>query len=185
MVCFTFYFIQLFFCLIKVVTFIFSLVRSSVFIDFVRSTTVRYCFHRCLSVHRGEGVPQGTYPLPPSQGTYSPPPGQVLTGGTPRYLPPSQSTYLPWPRYYPQPGPNGRGRDTPRYLPPPPLPRYLPPSPFPPPPPRDRTANGVLDTPQSVCLLRSHRRTFLFKFVSTVKHLVIFIFFHLHYMLFT
>ena len=29
------------------------------------------------------------------------------------------------------------------------------------PPPRDRTADGVLDTPWSVCLLRS-RRTFLF-----------------------
>ena len=28
--------------------------------------------------------------------------------------------------------------------------------------PRDRAADGVLDTPRSVCLLRSRRRTFLF-----------------------
>ena len=28
--------------------------------------------------------------------------------------------------------------------------------------PRDRTAHGVLDTPRSVCLLRSRRRSFLF-----------------------
>ena len=30
-----------------------------------------------------------------------------------------------------------------------------------PPPPRYRTTDGVLDTPRSVCLLRSRRRTFL------------------------
>ena len=92
--------------------------------DRVRSTTVRYCFHRCLSVHRGGGggflkvptplakvpppwpgsdrrVPQGTYPLtkvhtPPQPG----PNGEER--GTPRYLPPSQDTY-------PRPGPKGGG----------------------------------------------------------------------------
>ena len=31
------------------------------------------------------------------------------------------------------------------------------------PPPRDRTVDGVLDTPRSVCLLRSRRRTLLFQ----------------------
>ena len=39
----------------------------------VRSTTGRYCFHRCLSVHRGG------YPDPPPGGTRTPPP----PGGVP------------------------------------------------------------------------------------------------------
>ena len=59
-----------------------------IFTDRVRSTTVRYCFHRCLSVHTWRGVPQpgpdGGYPnvgIPPAKvGT----PGQVQMGGTPR-----------------------------------------------------------------------------------------------------
>ena len=33
--------------------------------------------------------------------------------------------------------------------------------------PQDRTADGVLDTPRSVCLLRSRRRTFLSYYVIT------------------
>ena len=65
--------------------------------------------------------------------------------------------------------------------PPPPGMGYPPP----PPPPPDRTADGVLDTPRSVCLLRSRRRTFLFDFIvlltncsldlqMNLKHLVVF-----------
>ena len=72
----------------------------------VRSMTVRYCFHRCLSVQRGRGYPKVPTPMARSwwwegvpQGTYPPPP--------------------------------------------------------------DRTAYGVLDTLQFVCLLRSCRRPFL------------------------
>ena len=38
----------------------------------VRSTTGRYCFHRCLSVHTGGGgylpIQQGKYPPPPRPG---------------------------------------------------------------------------------------------------------------------
>ena len=52
----------------------------------VRSTTGRYCFHRCLSVHtRGEGIPQGRYPSPSKVGTPlrskvgTPPPSKVGT----------------------------------------------------------------------------------------------------------
>ena len=32
-----------------------SLLTVNIITDRVRSTTVRYCFHRCLSVHRGRG----------------------------------------------------------------------------------------------------------------------------------
>ena len=56
----------------------------------VRSTTGRYCFHRCLSVHRGGGPDLGT-PPPPGGGVprsgYPPGgyPGQVTPpGGVPR-----------------------------------------------------------------------------------------------------
>ena len=68
-------------------------------------------------------------------------------GGTPRYLP---STKVPDP---PCPGQDG-GKRYPK-VPTTPLAKV-------PTPPRDRTAYGVLDTPRSVCLLRSRRRTFLF-----------------------
>ena len=40
------------------------------------------------------------------------------------------------------------------------------------PPPQDRTAHGVLDTPRSVCLLRSRRRTFLFFDKTKTKRFV-------------
>ena len=136
-----------------------SALTSPLVTDRVRSTTVRYCFHRCLSVHipgggrctpryippsqpgpdGGMGVPTPTVKVP------TPPLCQVPTGGggggTPRYLP-------HWP------GLNG-GEGVPQgtYLPPP---RYLPP------PPLDSAADGVLDSLRSVCLLRSRRRTFLF-----------------------
>ena len=123
--------------------------------DRVRSTTVRYCFHGCLSVHKGDGVPQGIYPqpryLPPGQGTYPLPGNDGGRGGTPRYLPPPKVLI--------------GGRSIPRYLPPARswgggTPMYLPPTKVPIPHPRNRTADEVLDTPRSVCLLRSHR-TFL------------------------
>ena len=70
----------------------------SIFTDRVRSTTVRYCFHRCLSVHRGRGYPKvptprswlgrgggGTPRYLPHQAR-----SQLGGGGTPRYLPPSK-----------------------------------------------------------------------------------------------
>ena len=63
-----------------------------IFTDRVRSTTVRYCFHRCLCSQGGKGypkvptpwaVPMGGAGVP--QGTYAPaklppPPGQALIG---------------------------------------------------------------------------------------------------------
>ena len=57
----------------------------------VRSTTGKYCFHRCLSVHRGGG---GRYP---NQGEYPHPGGvpPVQRWGTP---PSSMVGYLPGPR---------------------------------------------------------------------------------------
>ena len=139
----------------------------------------------------GERVPQGTYPwLGPDrgrvpQGTYLPPakvptphPGPHGGGGTPRYLPHSQGIYPParsrqGGEGWPDPD-RGRVRKVPT---PSPQPRYLPPSrstwgrgypkvPTPPPPPPDRTACGVLDTPRSVCLLRSRRRTVLWYFTE-------------------
>ena len=111
-----------------------------IFTDRVRSTTVRYCFHRCLSVQRGErGYPK----VPTPQPRYLPT-SQVLMGkGYPKVpTPPSEGTY--------------------------PLPKV--PTPL----PRDRTADRVLDTPRSVCLLRSCRRTFL---------LLFFFYYFAHYLL--
>ena len=58
----------------------------------VRSTTGRYCFHRCLSVHRGgeggSGSPPGGVPdrVPPGgvpDRVHPPPPGGYLTGYPP------------------------------------------------------------------------------------------------------
>ena len=73
-------------------------------------------------------------------------PGQVRMGD--RY-PNQEGTCLG----YPKPGQDGgypsQGGASPGYS-----------------PPRDRTAHGVLDTPQSVCLLRSRRRTFLLSCVD-------------------
>ena len=77
----------------------------------VRSTTGRYCFHRCLSVHRGGGgvrVPPpggGTWPGTPRGGTWPPrgypdPPGGYLTARPPRggtWLgTPRGGTWTPW-----------------------------------------------------------------------------------------
>ena len=148
--------------------------KSNLFICFFylfsdRSKAVRYCFHRCLSVHnRGRGtggVPQGTYPMP----RYLPPkPRYLLPSGPgegypkvptptpplPRYLPTGQGTYPP------HLGPNGEmRRGYPKVPTPPPhkvptnparsrwggggTPRFLP-------HPRDRTPHGVLDTLRSV-----------------------------------
>ena len=104
---------------------------------------VRYCFHRCLSVHMGEGVPQ---------------PGPNGGGGTPTYLPSSQGTY-PLPGQVPIGALGYRTVPTPQ-------PRYLPPT-------RSGQVGGggrtrrnlpLLDALQSVCLLRSHMRTFFLNF---------------------
>ena len=76
----------------------------------------------------GEGIPQGSYPLP-CPAKVPTPPVQVRMGGGGTYTPTGQV-------------------------------------PYPPPPPPDRTAYGVLDMLQSVCLLRSHWRTFLFPLYS-------------------
>ena len=122
----------------------------------VRSTTGRYCFHRCLSVHRGEGGP-GTPPggyltgyppggyldrVPPG-GVPGPPPGTwpgTPPGGTrtpPGYAdPPGYLTGYP-PGGYPDP-PGGTWPGTPRgtwpgtppgggYLDPPRVPDWVPP----------------------------------------------------------
>ena len=89
----------------------------------VRSTTGRYCFHRCLSVHRGGGGVRVPPPPPPGGyltgytppgGTWTPlPPGQDLTGS------PRGGTWTP-PRGVPDrvpprvPGPPRGGTQTPR-----------------------------------------------------------------------
>ena len=123
----------------------------------VRSTTGRYCFHRCLSVHRGG---RGGYPgqVPP------PPPGGVPGSGTPPGGYPGPGTPLGVPGPPTPPGGVPRSRyppgGTPIWVPPQggvPRSRY--------PPPRGgypgRTTEGVLTTRRAVCLLRSRRRTFL------------------------
>ena len=92
--------------------------------DRVRSTTVRYCFHRRLSVHTRGGGGTQRY-LPPVQGTY-PHPGPH--GGYPRYLPPIQvpmggrGTYPPSKVPSPVQVPTGGGIPQGTY----PHPRYLP-----------------------------------------------------------
>ena len=115
---------------------------------------------------RGRGYPK--VPTLLSQGRYLHPARSGWRRGTPRYLPPAkvgippswpkmgvpQGTYPPVQGRYPSSQVRMGGKGTPRYLPPS-QDRY-------PPPPRDRTAYGVLDTLQSVCLLHSCRRTFLF-----------------------
>ena len=121
-----------------------------IFTDRVRSTMVRYCFHRCLSGHRGKGYPgQGTYPHP--QPRYLPP-GLVLTErGTPRYLPPPPPTGQvltggypkvpnPWPRYLP-PGQVQKGEGVPQSTYP--QPRYLPPAKVPTPWPGQGRGGGT------------------------------------------
>ena len=110
----------------------------------------------------GKRVPQGTYP---PWLRYKPPwPDPDGGRGYPK-VPTPLLARSRWGREYPkvptpQPGPDRGEGGTPRYQTPP-QPRYLPP-----PPPQDRTAYGVLDTPQSVCLLRSCRRTSLLPLVS-------------------
>ena len=63
----------------------------SVFTARVRSTTGRYCFHRCLSVHRGGGRGGTRVRYPPQGGTQVrvPPPG----GGTKVRVPPPGGWY--------------------------------------------------------------------------------------------
>ena len=101
------------------------------------------------------GVPKMGYPLARSR------------WGDLRWSTPSRNGVLP------QPGQDG---GYPRWGIPPPAEMGYPPTP--PPPPRDRTADGVLDTPWLVCLLRSRRRTFLLKSIvsrfltSLLKHYV-------------
>ena len=112
----------------------------------------------CLTVRGGGGVPQsgpdgGRVPQPcPDRGVGYP--SQVQMGGVP--WPGQDGGYPRWwyhPRQgwgTPQPGQDGGGYPRWGY----PLPGMY--------PLRYRTADGVLDTPRSVCLLRSRRRTFLF-----------------------
>ena len=83
-------------------------------------------------------VPHGTYP--PGQGTY--PPARSQWGRVYSKVPPPVAK-LPTPP--PSRSQQGEGVSQGTY----PL------------PPRDRTAYRVLDSLRSVCLLRSHRRTFL------------------------
>ena len=141
----------------------------------------RKCFQ---SVHRGDGIPQGTYPLsrpgtggypkvPTPRPRYLPSLSRSGLGGTPGYLPslsrsgwggypkiptPDQGTYPPvqvrmrgvpqgtYPQqgtYPPCPGQDGGG-----------VPQGTYPSTRLPPPPGERTAEGVLDMLRLVCLLR-------------------------------
>ena len=105
--------------------------------------------------------------LPPGQGSYPSPSRSGWGRGTPSYLPPIQvRTGGGYPKVPTPVQVRMGGGSTARYLPPIQVrmggtARYLPPSQGTYPPPRDRTAYGVLDTLRSVCLLRSRRRTFL------------------------
>ena len=116
------------------------------FTDCVPCTTIRYTVFTgvCLSTGRRR------YPKVPT------PRGQVLTGGGYPNVP------TPWPRYLPpQPGPNG-GKRCPK-VPTPPPPTHHGPTPV------DMTADVVLDTLRSVCLLCSRRRTFLYYIIFRYK----------------
>ena len=115
---------------------------------------VRYCFHRCLSIHTsvgGEGYPgqvqvgEGTLARSSWGGT----PCQV---GTPSLL----GGGLPKLRWGASPARSDGMGDTQGGVPPPRQGLGTPP------PPRYRTTDGVLDSPRSVCLLHSRRRPFLF-----------------------
>ena len=82
----------------------------------VRSTTGRYCFHRCLSVHRGgggvrSGTPPGGVPGPPRGVPRSryPPRGVPRSGYPPRGVPGSGTP----PGGYPGPGTPRGGTQTP------------------------------------------------------------------------
>ena len=119
-----------------------------------RPRTVKYCFHRYLSVNRGagvprpgpnwgEGVPQGT--CPPSQGTY--PLARYWQGGG--GSPSPQGTYPPGQSIYPSQVSTGGYPKVPipqpRYLPPPHPPArswQYPKVPTPPPPPPARSGRG-------------------------------------------
>ena len=99
----------------------------------------------CLSVHTcggGGGVP---WPGPARGVPWPGPTGEVPRPGPARWVP--------------QPGPAGPGQDEG-------VPQPMGGTQGTPPPPAEvapwnRTAHGVLDTPRSVCHLRSRRRTFL------------------------
>ena len=107
----------------------------------VRSTTGRYCFHRCLSVHRGGGVRS----VQPGGGQVSP-----AGGGGVRSVQPGGGgqSALGWVRSVAGGGQvssqgvgqvSGGGGGV----------------------SQDRTTEGLLTTRRAVCLLRSRRRTFL------------------------
>ena len=131
--------------------------------DRVRSTTGRLCFDTCLSICLS--TPGGGTPGRSRWGGVPLPGGVPPAGGTPPQIPPSQT----WPGV-PLPG-GTPPQVTPHWtwLGVTPCPGY-PTSGTPPPigpgrgkggtPPQ--VIDGVLDTPRSVCLLRSRRRTFLF-----------------------
>ena len=142
--------------------------------DRVRITTEGYVFTGVCLLTGGGGIPR--YLPPPHQPRYLPPQARSWWGGVP------QGTYplvrSRWggvtPMYLP-PWPDLMGEGVPQGTYPPakvPTPlgqvrqgEGVPKGTYPPakvPTPRDRTAYGVLDTPRSVCLLRSRRRTFLY-----------------------
>ena len=90
----------------------------------------------------GWRVPEVGYPQQgwgtPRQGWSTP--SQVRMGGYPRWIPPCRYGVPPWPGQEGGTPPTGMGY---------------------PPPRRHRTTDGVLDTPRSVCLLRSRRTVLL------------------------
>ena len=134
--------------------------------DRVRSTREGYVLTRvcpsiCLSTPGG-GYPsqiQMGVPLLKGYPTLSTPPPFYLVGGTPPQVPPP--SIRPGWGVPPPPPPSDLAGGYPR-------PGGNPPQVTPPPPHQTwpeggyPTSGGVLDTPRSVCLLRSRRRTFLF-----------------------
>ena len=108
--------------------------KSEFFTARVHSTTGRYCFHRCLSVHMGR-TPS------PSHNTSTGP--MSCSGGTPVTDPRSLPGGTPVPDMGTPPPPSQVRMGYSPALPPPPPPPY-------------RTAKGVLPKRRVVCLLRSN-----------------------------
>ena len=132
----------------------------------------RLCFDTCLSATPGGGGVPRPGPDPGGPGltrgtTSAPPPPSDLAGGYPASGYPTSGTPChTWPGGYPLPPSDlAGGYPTSGTTPPPPRRSHLageggregvtPPL----------VTDGVLDTPRSVCLLRSRRRTFLFLIV--------------------
>ena len=142
--------------------------------DRVRSTRREVIVSLCLSVHTcgGGGGVTLARSIRGGGGTSA---GGAPAWGTPAREVPAQGT--PWPGQdtggYPSQGAPTRGTPPGQVRMGVPQLGGHPSRVPPPPPPRDRTAHGVLDTPRSVCLLRSRRRTcYLIEIISGYSYVL-------------